>query len=104
MKRAILLFAMALAGCASESGEQTFAVPCAKLANGAFFAEHDFGTTDPAVLGRVVALLEGVTVETGVASMPGDEVAAFPDFIGSVAVVDCSQPTTETVVFVLGAQ
>lgn len=98
-----LLAALSLAGCAAEPGEQTFAVPCGKLANGSIAAQHDFGTTDAATLARVTAFLEGVTIEISGGAAGGDAVSVFPAFSGSVAFVACVEPNTETVVFVLGA-
>lgn len=91
-----------LAGC-SIGGAQTFPEPCAIVTGVGSVARHDFGTTDPTVVARVFAVEENVQV--GGPGVPGGigTITSEPIFLGTVAQINCPQPTTENVIFVLEA-
>jgi hypothetical protein len=91
MRAAAAALAMGLAACggggSGASGSpsddvQTFTEPCV-MTNGLLVATHDFGTMDPAVLGRVTALETGGPCGVGAY----EEVSVL--FVGGVAHVSC---------------
>lgn len=92
--RAAALLCLVLAGC--DAGPDSFTERCHAVVGVGNIAQHDFGTTDPVTLSRVVVMVNeikapGVTLTSG-----------RPEFNGSVGTVFCSEPT-EIAIFILEA-
>jgi hypothetical protein len=102
----VLALGLAACGGAGSGGAEAFAATCQKVTFGGntyYEAKHDFGTTDPTVLGRVSAI-DAPAPGTPVGSLhdPGEtsQLVGLVWFDGSVAVVACDASSDE-VTFVL---